>query len=96
MAPDEAARSTVEVGQSIHDARLQSAESPDGTYRELMATYVVLGELLESGRTDQEFVQECKALADRVVVLGRVQGRELQQRWAAWLSTYTTLGGEDW
>lgn len=101
MAPDEATsppRSTVEIRSSIEEAR-QEAETyraEDATYSELMSTHVSLGELLESGRTDSEYEQECRAHVDRLIELGKAQDREWQQRWAVWLAKNTTVGGDVW
>jgi hypothetical protein len=102
MATDNTvSRSTVDVRQSIEEARQAAASAgpEDGPYGELMATYVELGELLESGRTDHEYEQECRALVDRLVVLGVLgvaHERYWDQRWAVWVAQNTTWGGEDW
>jgi hypothetical protein len=90
-------RSTIDVRQSIEEARQAASAGPeDGPYGELMATYVELGELLESGRTDHDFELECRALVDRLVVLGVAHERYWDQRWAVWVAQNTTWGGADW
>lgn len=103
MAPDDQApkappRSSVDVQQPIEEARqaAASATPEDGPYSELMSTYVELGELLDSGRTDPEFELECRAHVDRLIVLGKANERHWEQQWAAWLAKNTTFGGDDW
>ncbi len=94
---DETSRPTVEIRQSIEEARQEAANAaPGDPYGELMATYVELGELLESGRTDREYELECRALVDRLVVLGKANEAYLHQKWLAWAAENTTFGGDVW
>ncbi|TCO64366.1 hypothetical protein [Actinocrispum wychmicini] len=99
MATDNTlSRSTVDIRLSIEDARQATASAgcEDGPYGELMATYVELGELLDSGRADVEYEQECRALVDRLIVLGKANERHWDQKWAAWAAENTTFGGDVW
>lgn len=91
-------RSSVDLRQVIEEARgeVASATPEDGPYGELMATYVVLGELLDSDRVGAEYALECRALVDRLVVLGKANERYWEQRWAVWAAENTTLGGDVW
>jgi hypothetical protein len=91
-------QSSVEIRQSIEDARQEASRAvpADGPYGELMSTYVELGELLESGRTDAEFELECRAYVDRLIVLGKAHERHWDQKWAGWLARNSTFGGDAW
>lgn len=76
----------VDVAGPTRDA-WQAAETyaeKDPTYSELMATYGQLGELLDSGRTDDEYVQECRDLVDRSIALGKILDEEWAAKWALW------------
>lgn len=90
------APSAVDIRGSIEDARRASEEATpeDGPYGELMATYVELGELLESGRTDSEFEDECRELVERLQALGKQHEEFWEQQTAVWMANHTTFGEE--
>lgn len=84
---------TVDIGPALADARREAALPADGSpYCELMATHVVLGELLTSGRSDPELEQEYLELTDRLIRLGVWMERWAEQQFALWLSRITTEG----
>lgn len=87
-------RGLVDISQAVADARREVAESHPGPYREMMATYVELGELLDSGRSDAGYIQDCHDLVGRLIKLGEWVTRESDQRWALWMAQNTTFGGE--
>lgn len=84
----------VDISEAIADARQQVADAEEGPYRELMATYVQLGELLDSGRSDVDYEGDCRALVDRLVEIGREIDRTSEQRWFSWMAHNTTFGEE--
>lgn len=85
----------VDITAALADARREAALPADGSpYQELMATHVLIGELLMSGRTDPEFEQECHELVQRLIRLGAGMERWAEQRFALWLARITTGGGE--
>lgn len=61
---------------------------------ELMGLYAELGNLIDSGRGDTDYVLECRDLVDRLIELGEEEGRESGQRWAVWMAQNTTFGEE--
>lgn len=81
----------IDAELSLARAEARSGECP---YAELMATYVELGELLESHRPDDELIDVGADLAARLVALDVEMVRWSDQRWAVWMTKNTTLGGE--
>lgn len=94
MTSGAAERSPVDVSRATAEARREMEGSKPGPYRELMATYVALGELLDSGRSDADYVQDCHDLVGRLIKLGEWVTRESDQRWALWMAQNTTFGGD--
>ena len=91
MGERQAGGSAVDISESIADARREWREAGDDLlWQEMASTYVVLGELLEAGRDDTTYVDECRDLADRLAELDRQWQRRSDQRWEAWRSRNTT------
>lgn len=84
-------RSTVDIRPAIEDAHREAAVR-GGAYGETMATYAELGDLLESGRSDEAYVAECCDLVDRLVELDRVPRQEMEARHVLW-ATRHLVGG---
>jgi hypothetical protein len=61
----------------------------DPAYAEMMATYAVLGDLLD---TDPD-PAECAALLKRTTELGKAVDYQFSQRWARWLVNNTNFEG---
>lgn len=76
------------------DPGREFADAADGPYRELMATYVALGELLDSGRVDADLGQDCRDLVRRLVKLGEWMEWLGEQQWALWMARNTVFGGD--
>ncbi|AXX32046.1 hypothetical protein APASM_4681 [Actinosynnema pretiosum subsp. pretiosum] len=82
----------MEIDQALGAARRMAvtAEPDDGPFAELAATYVALGELLESWQRNefadgaQEYESQCADLTERLHALGAAQARHAEQRAAAW------------
>lgn len=84
-----------DIRPALAEARREAdGSAEDGPYRELMATYAALGELLESGRTDAELELDCRDLVERLMKLGVWVDRQSDQRWAMWMAQNTAFGGE--
>lgn len=90
-------KSHVEISSSIEAARAaESSASHGDPYKELMATYVVWGELLEAWNrgelelTDDEFEEQCSDYLERVIVLGKAVDVHNAQCWAVALKAITT------
>lgn len=90
------ARPNVDISQATEDARRASEQATpeDGPYGELMATYVELGELLDTYRTDPEFEDECRELVERLIALGKARDEFNDQQTAVWMANHTTFGEE--
>jgi hypothetical protein len=76
---------------SIADARSQWRAAGD---EELWATYVVLGELLDTGpgKDEAAYEAEYRALVGRLIQLGNEIERRFEQQFVAWLSRIKTSG----
>lgn len=89
--------SAVDVSGPTEDARREAEKfaETDSTYSELMLTYVELGELLDSGRADPDYVAECRDLVETLVALDRVFRLEFEERWAIWCARTMDIPGGD-
>ena len=68
----------VDIGDAVQAARADARSCPPGDpYGEVMATYAELGELLESGGVDEDYVVECRDLVSRLIGLGRAVERQV-------------------
>lgn len=81
-----------DIRQALAEAR-READDPmeDGPYRELMATYAAVGELLQSGREDADLDLDCRDLVGRLLKLGVWVDRQSDQRWALWIASGATF-----
>lgn len=76
MTDTQPPRSRVDLSDAMRTARTEADRAETGDpYGEAMATYVQLGELLESGRSVADYVQECQDLVQRVLDLERAMRR---------------------
>lgn len=66
----------------------RAAISVGGPYGEVMATYVALGQAIEAADGEG-----CRELVDRLIRLDRWVDQAGEQRWALWITKYTTFGG---
>lgn len=74
-----------DVAGPTERSRQLAAEADNPLDRELWLTYVALGELLDSGRTDEDYPAECLDLVNRLAVLGKEGDRVYGQARAAWI-----------
>lgn len=87
MTPSEAGVPAVVITDAVRDARqMWRTAGDDLLNQEVAATYACIGELLDSGRDDEEYVREVQDLVGRLVNLDREQQRQTEQRWAAWMA----------
>ncbi len=64
-----------------------------GVERELMATYLELGELLGQGCVTPDDAEDCRDLVGRLIRLGEAIAREAAQQWAMGAAR-NLMGGE--
>lgn len=90
-------KSQVEIASSIQAARAAEATAVHGDpYKELMANYVVWGELLEAWNrgelemSDDEFEEQCSDYLERSIVLGKAIDVYNAQCWAVAFNAITT------
>ena len=78
----------MDITAAIEMARTEATRYAlsDPTYSELMATYVELGELLDSGRSDATYEQQVHDLMGKLIDLGKAQTLEMEEAWALWCS----------
>jgi hypothetical protein len=81
----------IQAELSLARAEAASGECP---YAELMATYVELGELLESDLPDDELIEGSADLAAQLVALDAEVVQSSDQRWAVWMTRNTAMGGD--
>ena len=85
-----ASASSVDVASWTEEARRAAEESDGGLDTELWATYARLGEVLDSGRSDEDYVAECEDLVAKLVRLGWALDHRWQQQVTALVAKTTT------
>lgn len=90
-------KSSVEIASSLELAGAEAASDDHGhAYKELMATYVAWGELLEAWNrgelqmSNEEFEEQCFEHLHRSQVMGMACDGYNAQRWAVLFNAITT------
>ncbi|MEV8610214.1 hypothetical protein AB0383_20195 [Amycolatopsis sp. NPDC051373] len=69
-----------ELDRAVNEAREMKNSAENSTDAETMAVYEEIGELLKTGRTDDDYVAEVQELAGRLVELHKIADVEDLER----------------